>query len=713
MASAPGNDGNAPLVRLREGTAVSYFNSVFTDGPGRALRVDEGSGGAFDAFDQFSAGRLQIVNNVFGSFGQGAAFSDFIRGDAAGTFATYVAGGNTSADPQIGAVCRDAEPGNCLNPKSSAAETMGADFSADKLGDWFLDVDYKGAFDPNAPVWIAGWTALDAFLNDDARAQAEGQTIRVTADITADTRWTSENEYLLDGLIFVDNGATLTIEAGTVVRGVLNTDITTGDGAAALIVRKGAKLMAVGTAEQPIIFTAEEDDLSDSGDLTEEDRGLWAGVILLGSAPTNQPTTNNQIEGIDPTSESAQYGGSNPADNSGSLRYVSIRHSGFSISGVEGDEIQGLTLGGVGNGTTIEYVEIFASNDDGIEIFGGTVDIKYAAVAFSADDGFDTDQGWSGRGQFWFCIQDDDEAGRCAEQDGGDDGGTNATPFSTGAISNATYIGSGVASAPGNDGNAPLVRLREGTAVSYFNSVFTDGPGRALRVDEGSGGAFDAFDQFSAGRLQIVNNVFGSFGQGAAFSDFIRGDAAGTFATYVAGGNTSADPQIGAVCRDAEPGNCLDPRVGSSSVAASGADYSADKLGDWFTEVSYRGAFDPRSRVWIAGWTALDALLNDGSKTVSIDQINEIAATSLAITAMPNPSSGMTRIQFALTESAPVYLAIYDLMGREITVLADGDVQPQGTFEASFDASTLAPGTYLYRLTTPNGSISRALTVVR
>lgn len=551
--------------------------------------------------------------------------------------------------------------------------------------------------------------------------------VRVTDDITTNTTWSSANEYLLDGLIFVDNGATLTIEAGTVVRGVLNTDITTGDGAAALIVRKGAKLMAVGTATSPIIFTAAEDDLSDSGDLTEEDRGLWAGLILLGNAPTNQPTTNNQIEGIDPTSESAQYGGSDPADNSGTLRYVSIRHSGFSISGVEGDEIQGLTLGGVGSGTTIDYVEIFASNDDGIEIFGGTVDIKHAAVAFSADDGFDTDQGWSGRGQFWFCIQDDDEAGRCAEQDGGDDGGTNATPFSTGAISNATYIGSGVASAPGNDGNNPLVRIREGSAMSYFNSVFTDAPVRALQVDEGSNGAFDAFDQFQAGRLQIVNNVFGTFGQGAAFSDFIRGDAAGTFASYVAGGNTSADPQVGSVCRDADPGNCLNPRISASSPAATGARFDIAKLNNdadatggtadddaaFFETVTYRGAFDPQARVWIAGWTALDALLNADATTTSIDQVTEIAAMELSITSMPNPANGVTRIAFGLTESAPVHLAIYDLMGREVAVLADGAVQPQGTFEASFDASTLAPGTYLYRLTTPNGSVSRALTVVR
>ncbi len=358
--------------------------------------------------------------------------------------------------------------------------------------------------------------ALGAALLLTASA-ATAQNVRVTADITSNTTWSNDNEYLLDGLIFVDNGATLTIEPGTVVRGVLNSNITTGDGASALIVRKGAQIMANGSASQPIIFTAEEDDLSMSDDLLQSDRGLWAGVILLGDAPTNQPTTDNQIEGINPDDESALYGGDDADDNSGTMRYVSIRHSGFSISGVEGDEIQGLTLGGVGSGTTIEYVEIYASNDDGIEIFGGTVDIKWAAVAFSSDDGFDTDQGWSGRGQYWFCIQGTDVAGRCAEQDGGDDGGTDAQPFSAGVVSNATYIGSGVGSTPGNDGNSPLVRIREGSAMSYFNSVFTDAPERALRVDEGSGGAFDAFDQFEAGRLQIRNNVFGAFGQGSAF----------------------------------------------------------------------------------------------------------------------------------------------------------------------------------------------------
>jgi hypothetical protein len=568
--------------------------------------------------------------------------------------------------------------------------------------------------------------ALGALLLFAPAALAQ-TTVRITDDITTNTTWNNDREYLLDGLIFVDNGATLTIEAGTVVRGVLSSDITTGDGAAALVVRKGAKLMAVGTAEQPIIFTAAEDDLSDPSDLTEEDRGLWAGVILLGDAPTNQPTTANQIEGINIEDEVAQYGGDDPDDNSGMLRYVSIRHSGFSISGVEGDEIQGLTLGGVGSGTTIEYVEIFASRDDGIEIFGGTVDIKYAAVAFAFDDAFDTDQGWSGRGQFWFCIQDTDEAGRCAEQDGGDDGGTNAEPFSDAVISNATYVGSGASAVGvGNDGNAPLVRIREGSAVSYFNSVFTDAPERAIRVDDTDG--FDSFEQFQAGRLQIVNNVFFGFGQGAGFSDFVQSDAAGTFAAYVAQNNRNADPMLGGVCRDVEPGNCLNPRVGSGSAAASGARFDFAKLNDdddddggnesdddsdFFDEVDYLGAFDPETRVWIAGWTALDAFLNDDAQTVDIQQITDVPAAELTLFAAPNPASGMTRIEFALTSAAPVYLAVYDLMGREVAVIADGAVQPQGTFEASFDASTLAPGTYLYRLVTPNGSVSRALTVVR
>ncbi|HQU74358.1 MAG TPA: T9SS C-terminal target domain-containing protein, partial [Calditrichia bacterium] len=141
--------------------------------------------------------------------------------------------------------------------------------------------------------------------------QAQAQVV-VTDDVTSNTTWTSSNEYILNGLIFVDSLVTLTIEPGTVIKARQTVNITSGDGASALIVRRGGKLIADGTAAAPIIFTSELDDINNPNDLSAIDRGLWGGVILLGNATTNQPTTNNQIEGI-PSTENALFGGTNDA----------------------------------------------------------------------------------------------------------------------------------------------------------------------------------------------------------------------------------------------------------------------------------------------------------------------------------------------------------------------------------------------------------------
>ncbi|MBD3385769.1 T9SS C-terminal target domain-containing protein, partial [candidate division KSB1 bacterium] len=284
-----------------------------------------------------------------------------------------------------------------------------------------------------------------------AISSAFAGVVVVSDDVTQSTTWTSDNEYHLDGLIFVDNGAVLTIQPGTVIKGLESTNISTGDGASALIVRRGAKIMADGKSDAPIIFTSEYDDVSDPTDLLPSDRGLWGGLILLGKASTNQPTQDNQIEGI-PATENALFGGNDDNDNSGVLRYVSIRHGGFSISGVPGDEINGLTMGAVGRGTTIEFIEVFANFDDGYEWFGGTVNSKNLIAAFCGDDSYDYDQGFRGKGQFWFSVQGTDEAGRGGEHDGGDDLET-GTPYATPEIWNATYIGSGSAASPGGDGN--------------------------------------------------------------------------------------------------------------------------------------------------------------------------------------------------------------------------------------------------------------------
>ena len=189
--------------------------------------------------------------------------------------------------------------------------------------------------------------------------------------------WTSNNTYLLDGFVFLEAGGVLNIEAGTVIKG--KESPTTSDNASALIITRDAQINAIGTAQQPIIFTAEIDDVNDSADLFADDRGLWGGLIILGNAQLANTTAETRVEGIPDGEDRAIFGGTDDADNSGTLRYVSIRHGGAELS--PGNEINGLTLGGVGNGTVVENIEVVANQDDGVEWFGGTVNVKNVLVA--------------------------------------------------------------------------------------------------------------------------------------------------------------------------------------------------------------------------------------------------------------------------------------------------------------------------------------------
>ena len=225
--------------------------------------------------------------------------------------------------------------------------------------------------------------------------------VRVTDNISGNVTWTADKVHILAGRIAVLNGATLTIEAGTIIKG----EAGTGPNATALIVARGGKLMADGRADAPIIFTSIADELMPSDiaagnfvspNLDPDIDGLWGGVIVLGFAPSSFSTNDEtfQIEGIPPSDINGLYGGSDAGDNSGVIRYISIRHGGSNIG--EGNEINGLTLGGVGNGTVIENVEVIANQDDGIEWFGGTVNVTNAMVWNSGDDALDADQAWAG-----------------------------------------------------------------------------------------------------------------------------------------------------------------------------------------------------------------------------------------------------------------------------------------------------------------------------
>lgn len=410
-------------------------------------------------------------------------------------------------------------------------------------------------------------------------------------------RWTSAFTYVLDGRVVVNEGQVLTIDAGTVVQGRDGT----GANASVLIVARGAQIVARGTAAEPIILTAEGDDVDDATD--EPAPGSWGGLIVLGTATTNTTPGVKAIEGIPTTETRALYGcdaaatgalACDNADNSGVLQYVSIRYGGITLE--DANEINGLTLGGVGSGTTIDHVEVFGNTDDGVEFFGGTVNTKYMAVTFidgQGDDGFDTDFGYRGKGQFWLVVMQPESGNNGAEMDGGDtDAGQQlATPLSTPEIWNATYIG----------GNADFedlgraVRIRENSASSYYRSYFL-GFDEAIRVD--SSGTTDSYARVADGTIEFGSLIFGSFVNGDAAEDvnsqlFVRNAIQN--GRYVAktlgiaglnGARTSVNP------------TAAGPALQNLGPAPTDA---------FFDNAGCIGAVCPGDN-WLEGWTALDQL---------------------------------------------------------------------------------------------------------
>ena len=239
----------------------------------------------------------------------------------------------------------------------------------------------------------------EVIVVDTVTTETEVETsITVTDDITTDVTWTADKIVNLDGRVFVTEGATLTIEAGTIIKA----NAGSGANASVLVVTRGSKIEAVGTATQPIVFTSAADNIeigeTAGTNLDQNDRGLWGGLIVLGNAPASfdGDAESAQIEGIptDTDGDKGLYGGSDAADDSGTLQYISIRHGGALIG--EGNEINGLTLGAVGTGTTVDNIEVVGNVDDGVEFFGGTVNATNLFVWAQGDDGLDIDQAYSG-----------------------------------------------------------------------------------------------------------------------------------------------------------------------------------------------------------------------------------------------------------------------------------------------------------------------------
>lgn len=427
----------------------------------------------------------------------------------------------------------------------------------------------------------------------------------VSGDISTNTTWSADKIYLLKGFVYVTNGATLTIEPGTIIKGDKASKGT-------LIITRGAKIAAVGTVDKPIVFTSSFAAGTRAG-------GDWGGIIILGKAPVNQAGTVQIEGGLDAKGDAAkyiQYGGTDVNDNSGTLKYVRIEYAGVPFS--PDNEINGLTLGGVGAGTTIDYVEVYRSGDDAFEWFGGTVNAKHLLAIGTLDDDFDTDFGFSGKIQYGVAQRYNtlaDVSGSNAFESDNDASGSDFTPKTSAVFSNMTLIGPHINASTSNvnANHQHAAQIRRNSSISILNSVFS-GFAQGIYIDNSkvvTAGSTTA--NFTAGSLVFANNiVYGSKTNEvkgdnanalALFETALRTNNNNVFSTTLWGDAVITNPFK--YSSDFANAGTPDFTVKAGSIAETGAAFTNAKVTDaFFDKVTYRGAFG--STNWASGWAHFD-----------------------------------------------------------------------------------------------------------
>jgi hypothetical protein len=385
------------------------------------------------------------------------------------------------------------------------------------------------------------------------------QVVRVSGGITSNTNWTSNNQYLLQGAVFVRSGATLTIQAGTRIVGERSSLGT-------LVVERGARLVAQGTESSPIVFTSDRPQ-------GQRARGDWGGLIINGAAPLNVPGGEKLGEG-----DTGAFGGNNPNDDNGVLRYVRVEFAGIEFS--PDNELNGVAFQGTGAATACDHIQVTHNLDDGFEWFGGTTACKYLVSTANGDDSFDWTDGWQGRGQFWVAQQKGDDADAGFESDNLE-GSVDALPRSFPRLYNVTLIG-----APGTQdgtGSTNGMVLRRGTAGELRNFIVIGFKQRGVDVRDAS------ITQAQRGALTFSNSIVHGNGTGQ-----ING-----YTAWLADATVSTDnPQL------ADPYNLAAPNwmPAAGGPARNGAIPAAQPPNDGFFEpASFIGAIGATD--WTRGWT--------------------------------------------------------------------------------------------------------------
>ena len=376
---------------------------------------------------------------------------------------------------------------------------------------------------------------------DDTTLKGEIPTgTTLTGNITANATLTSGSSYKLSGGLHVKAGNTLTIEPGVTVVAV-DDDVPDY-----ILIEQGAKIDAQGTASNPIVMTSE---LKKSG--------AWGGIHICGRAHTNAG------EGVLSEIGNAPYGGSDDSDNSGTLRYIRLEYTGFALD--EEHEANGISFYGVGNGTTVEYVQAYKGSDDGFEFFGGSVNVKHMVVTDCTDDSFDWTEGWNGRGQFLVAYQSGEEECDCLMECDNNGNNFDATPVAHPILSNLTLVGDNSAN------NTRGIRLRAGTQAEIYNSIIT-GKAKCITLET------EQTEQALLSGTSKLQHI-------AMSSDLNSENGIYTAEMFAAATGNSTD-YVNALAND---------YVGTLSGGVTPDD-------PFFTRVDYKGAVSA-SDDWTSGWT--------------------------------------------------------------------------------------------------------------
>jgi len=528
-------------------------------------------------------------------------------------------------------------------------------------------------------------------------------------NITSPVTLTNNKIWVLRGFVRVQPGGVLNIPANTLIFGYRQgTNIIS-----TLIIEMGGRIYAQGTASQPIIFTS-------SNPPGSRNIGDWGGVVICGRArinTVNGTDTSAIIEG----SIGSYYGGTNDADNSGILRYVRIEFAGANLSTISGNELNGLTMGGVGSGTVIEYVQVSYGFDDAFEWFGGTVNCRYLVAYKNTDDDFDVDNGFRGRLQFGLSVKDkfiaDISGSNGIESDNNANTPNNFnTPRTKPIFSNFTFIG------PKADTNTVVnpdhkrgYHLRRNCLTSTYNSIVMGFPDAILF--DGAGVTCAAQND----TLQVRNMIFagnpGGFkvtGAACGFSPTAWINT-GSFSNRVFASNSQV--MLNNPFGDS---SYLNPMPSAGSPALTGADFSNPNLAG-FEQTTYVGAFG--SNNWMYGWVSFTPQSNQ--YIIGIEPIsNEIPATFRLEQNYPNPFNPSTKIRFDIPQSNPlsgevsqgrggfVRLSIHNILGQEVAVLVNENLKP-GKYEIEWNASNYPSGVYFYRLVSSSFTQTRKMLLIK